>query len=366
VNHPHNHVCFILPPHITDKMAENPRLRARALRAIQITERQRGIREAIMALPLLGPAGEKQRTIFDAGNNINLPGNKVRDEGGAASQDVCVNEAYDYSGDTYDFYLQVYNRNSVDDHGLNIKSSVHYDQQYDNAFWNGLQMVYGDGDGQFFNRFTISIDVIGHELTHGVTQNEAQLVYQGPAGALNESMSDVFGSLIKQWVKNQTADKADWLIGQGLFTKDVQGIALRSMSNPGTAYDDPTIGKDPQPAHMKDYVQTTSDNGGVHINSGIPNRAFYLAATNIGGFAWQKAGLIWYRTLTGRLSPTADFQAAADATVQVAGALFGDRSDEQKAVIDAWGTVGIPPATGNPTALMAPPKSAKKAKPTAA
>jgi Zn-dependent metalloprotease len=227
-------------------------------------------------------------------------------------------------------------------------------------------MVYGDGDGQFFNRFTISIDVIGHELTHGVTQNEAQLVYQGPAGALNESMSDVFGSLIKQWVKNQTADKADWLIGQGLFTKDVQGIALRSMSNPGTAYDDPTIGKDPQPAHMKDYVQTTSDNGGVHINSGIPNRAFYLAATNIGGFAWQKAGLIWYRTLTGRLSPTADFQAAADATVQVAGALFGDRSDEQKAVIDAWGTVGIPPATGNPTALMAPPKSAKKAKPTAA
>ena len=277
-----------------------------------------------------------------------------------------MNEAYDYSGDTYDFYMQVYNRNSVDDHGLTIKSSVHYDQQYDNAFWNGLQMVYGDGDGQFFNRFTISIDVIGHELTHGVTQNEAQLVYQGQAGALNESMSDVFGSLIKQWVNNQTADKADWLIGQGLFTKDVLGTALRSMSNPGTAYDDPNIGKDPQPAHMKDYVQTNSDNGGVHINSGIPNRAFYLAAMNIGGFAWQKAGLIWYRTLTGRLSPTADFQAAADATVQAAGSLFGDRSDEQKAVIDAWGTVGIPPAAAKPTALMAPPKSVKKAKPTAA
>ena len=361
----HNHVCFVLPPHIYERMAEKPELRELALRAMEISERQRGIRQAVALLPLLDAAGPKHRTIFDAGNSINLPGDEVRDEGDPDSQDVSVNEAYEYCGDTYDFYLNVYNRNSVDDHGLLLKSTVHYDNQYNNAFWNGLQMVYGDGDGQLFNRFTISVDVIGHELTHGVTQNEAQLVYQGQSGALNESMSDVFGSLIKQWVNNQTADQADWLIGQGLFTDSVQGTALRSMSNPGTAYDDPNIGKDPQPGQMRDFVRTTRDNGGVHINSGIPNRAFYLAATNIGGFAWQKAGLIWYRTLTGRLSPSADFQAAADATVAVAGSLFQDGSDEQKAVIDAWSRVGITPRVATPIALTAPPKSLI-AKPTAA
>lgn len=361
----HKHVCFVVPPHIYQKMAEKPELRERALRAMEISERQRGIRQAVALLPLLGAAGPKHRTIFDAANGINLPGDEVLDEGDPASGDVSVNEAYEYCGDTYDFYSKVYNRNSVDDHGLLLKSTVHFDNQYNNAFWNGLQMVYGDGDGQLFNRFTISVDVVGHELTHGVTQNEAQLVYQGQSGALNESMSDVFGSLVKQWVNNQTAAQADWLIGVGLFTDVVQGTALRSMSAPGTAYDDPNLGKDPQPGHMRDFVNTNSDNGGVHINSGIPNRAFYLAATNIGGFAWQKAGLIWYRTLTGRLSPSADFQAAADATVAVAGSLFGDNSDEQKAVVDAWSKVGIAPNLASPAALTSPPKP-PIAKPTAA
>ncbi len=241
-------ICFILPPHIESKLAENPKFRERALRSMQISERQRGIRQAAALLPLVGQAGTKHRTIFDDQQTTNLPGTKVRDEGAGPTNDIAVNEAYDYSGDTYDFYSQVFNRNSVDDHGLTIKSTVHYDTKYDNAFWNGQQMIYGDGDGELFERFTISIDVIGHELTHGVTQNEAQLTYQDQPGALNESMSEVFGSLIKQWVKNQTADQADWLIGQGLLTPAVQGVALRSMKAPGTAYDDPNLGKDPQPA----------------------------------------------------------------------------------------------------------------------
>ena len=357
MKHAHNHICFVIPPVIYQKMAEKPHLRERAMRAMEISERQRGVRQAAMMLPLLGAAGTKHRTIFDATNGTNQPGSEVRDEGDPESQDISVNEAYDYSGDTYDFFSQVYNRNSVDDHGLLLKSTVHFDNQYNNAFWNGFQMIYGDGDGEHFNRFTISVDVIGHELTHGITQNEAQLVYQGQPGALNESMSDVFGSLLKQWVNNQTADKADWLIGQGLFTDVVKGTALRSMSAPGTAYDDPDLGKDPQPAHMRDLVNTNRDNGGVHINSGIPNRAFFLAATNLGGFAWQKAGLIWYRTLCGRLSPTADFQAAADATVAVAASLFGSASVEQKAVIDAWANVGITATVEAPAALTAPPKS---------
>jgi Zn-dependent metalloprotease len=361
----HPHTCYVLPPHILEKMAENPDLRQSALRNMEISERQRGIRQAIAFLPLLGSAGAKHRTVFDAQNDTSLPGQEVRDEPDDPTGDSATDEAFDFSGDTYDFYQQVYNRNSIDDHGLLLKSTVHFDSQYNNAFWNGLQMVYGDGDGELFNRFTISVDVVGHELTHGVTQNEAQLVYQGQSGALNESMSDVFGSLIKQWVNNQTADKADWLIGQGLFTDNVQGKALRSMSDPGSAYNDPNLGKDPQPGHMKDFKQMTADNGGVHINSGIPNKAFFLAATNIGGFAWQKAGLIWYRALTGSLSPTADFQAAADATTTVAGSLFGSGSDEQKAVIDAWSNVGLKPQAIAPTALRAPAQI-RISKPTAA
>jgi Zn-dependent metalloprotease len=358
MNHPHHPICCILPPHILTKLAEKPETRERALRNLVTSERLRGFRQSFAVLPLSAQAGVEQRTIFDAQHGTNLPGVRVRGEGDPASpRDTPINEAYDYSGDTYDFYSKVFNRNSVDDHGLPLKSTVHYDTDYDNAFWNGQQMVYGDGDGQYFQRFTICLDVIGHELTHGVTQNEAQLVYSGQPGALNESISDVFGSLVKQWANGQSADQADWLIGAGLFTAAVQGKALRSMAAPGTAYDDPNIGKDPQPADMAGYVNTNADNGGVHINSGIPNRAFYLAATSIGGYAWQKAGLIWYRTLTGSLSPTADFQAMANATVNVAGTLFGQDSTEQKAVRDAWSKVGVVPTATPFAALLAPPKA---------
>src|SRR5690242_1922321 len=167
-------------------------------------------------------------------------------------------------------------------------------------------MVFGDGDGDLFNRFTIALDVIAHELTHGVTGDEAHLVYLGQAGALNESISDVFGSLVKQYVSGEKAADADWLIGRGLFTAKVRGIALRSMKAPGTAFDDPLLGKDEQPAHMRDFVHTSADHGGVHINSGIPNHAFYLLAVALGGYAWEKAGRIWYETVRDRrLKPTA-------------------------------------------------------------
>ncbi len=203
----------------------------------------------------------------------------MRKEGAAASGDAAVDEAYDGLGATFDFYLEACQRNSIDDAGLPLDATVHFGKNYDNAFWNGSQMVFGDGDGKLFNRFTVALDVIGHELTHGVTEHEAALVYQGQPGALNESMSDVFGSLVKQYALKQDAAAADWLIGAGLLAKGVKGVALRSMKAPGTAYDDRVLGKDPQPAHMKDFVRTTDDNGGVHINSGIPNHAFYLAAT---------------------------------------------------------------------------------------
>jgi len=290
------------------------------------------------------PAGMLRRTIYDAQNKENLPGKLVRGEGDPETKDAAVTEAYSYTGDTYNFYDQVFSRNSVDDRGMRLDSSVHYSQQYDNAFWDGGQMIYGDGDGELFNRFTVSLDVIGHELTHGVTQYTAALQYSGQSGALNESMSDVFGTMVKQWRLGQTVDQADWLIGAGLLTTQVRGVALRSMKDPGSAYDDPQLGKDPQPKFMKDYVNTSDDNGGVHINSGIPNYAFYLAAAAIGGNSWEKTGKIWYETLTKRLTPSADFQAAADGTASAAGDLFGANSAEQKAVVDAWSKAGIAPA----------------------
>jgi Zn-dependent metalloprotease len=338
-----NFVCTILPPHILSKLAESEKHRAQALRTIALTEHARGLRS--VARGLLGgvPAGELRRTIYDEKHSEVTPGKLVRGEGDPASKDVAVNEAYDYSGDTYNFYDSVFSRNSVDDRGLRLDSSVHFGRQYDNAFWDGQQMIYGDGDGELFNRFTISLDVIGHELTHGVTQYTAGLEYNGQSGALNESLSDVFGSMVKQWSLKQTVDKTDWLIGAGLLTAKVKGEALRSMKDPGSAYDDPQMGKDPQPKHMRDYVNTADDHGGVHINSGIPNYAFYLAATAIGGQSWVKTGKIWYDTLTKRLTPKSDFQAAADGTVSVAGDLFGANSPEQTAVSNAWKKVGITP-----------------------
>lgn len=293
------------------------------------------------AVALATPTGTKRRTIFDAAHGTKLPGNLVRGEGAPNGQDPDVNEAYLYSGVTYDFYREVFGRNSIDDRGQRLDSSVHYSSKYDNAFWNGMQMVYGDGDGIIFQRFTRCLDVVAHELTHGVTQNEAALEYQGQPGALNESFSDVFGSLVKQWKLKQTAAKADWLIGAQLLARGVKGKALRSLAAPGTAYDDPNLGKDLQPAHMKDFYNGSDDNGGVHINSGIPNHAFYLVATALGGNAWNRAGKIWYDTLCQQLRPKASFKDAANATLASAGKLFGARSVERGAVKSAWTQVGV-------------------------
>ncbi len=341
----------IIPSELLKTIAKNGNEREQdvALHSISLSGFIRGKRSVVgqIALAAVVPAGQKRRTVYDMHNNSNtddLPGELVRAEGDPASSDVAVNEAYDGAGDTYDFYKDIFDRNSIDGNGLRLDSSVHFDKDYDNAFWDGKQMVYGDGDGDLFQRgcFTNCIDVIGHEMTHGVTQYESNLYYQGQSGALNESFSDVMGIQVKQRVLGQTAEQADWLIGAGMFTSKVNGVALRSMKAPGTAYDDPVLGKDPQPASMKNYVKTTRDSGGVHINSGIPNHAFYLVATEIGGYAWEKAGKIWYNAfLRGRIRSKATFQNAANATFKVAGELFGTGSAEQKAVKDGWAGVDI-------------------------
>ena len=350
----HRHSIFcILPPHILKNIATKGTESQKnvAIDTLKLSAEMRGKRQALAdfaAATFKVAAGGKDRVIYDAKNGSNLPGTVVRREGDGPSTDVAVNEAYDGSGVTYDLYNDVYQRNSIDANGMRLDSTVHYRTGYDNAFWDGEQMVYGDGDedkpveDRLFNRFTIAIDIIGHELTHGVTQFEAKLQYFQQSGALNESLSDVFGSLVKQYQLQQLASEADWIIGAGLFTPNVNGVGIRSMKAPGTAYDDPVLGKDPQPAHMKDYVNTISDNGGVHINSGIPNHAFYITAVELGGFAWERAGRIWYVTLRDKLSATSKFQDCANQTYQVAGELYGAGSIEQQAVKKGWQEVGLP------------------------
>ena len=356
----HHSIYCILPPHILKNISENGSAtqQEKARQTIVMTEQLRGKRRAMESMAALSRlsfgTANKQRTIYDAQTGSTLPGTAVRREGELAVADMAVNEAYDGSGVTYDLYSDIFGRNSIDGRGMKLDSTVHYQKSFDNAFWDGQQMVYGDGDEdlpeaqRLFNRFTIAIDVIGHELTHGVTQNEANLAYWDQSGALNESFSDVFGSLVKQYQLKQSADDADWLIGQGLLSPNVKGVALRSMKAPGTAYDDPVLGKDPQPGHMKDYINTTQDNGDVHLNSGIPNHAFYVIAIDIGGFAWNKAGMIWYKTLTDKLTERATFQKTANSTYQTAGELFGFGSLEQIAVKNGWAEVGLTVSDGAP------------------
>jgi Zn-dependent metalloprotease len=347
----HSIYC-ILPPHMLAEIAKNgsPQQRSLAIDTLSTDNTFRQLRSVqaatlaprrAMSMPAAA-APSAHRTIYTANNTESLPGTIVRAEGARKSNDVCVDEAYDGLGSTFEFYLEIYQRNSIDDAGMPLTGTVHYGNQYDNAFWNSQQMVFGDGDGTLFNRFTIALDVIGHELTHGVTEHTAGLVYAGQAGALNESVSDVFGSLIKQYVLKQTAAQADWLIGAGLLASGVKGVALRSMKEPGTAYDDPVLGKDPQPATMSKYVHTTQDSGGVHINSGIPNRAFCLVALDIGGHAWEKAGRIWYETLNdSHIKANANFKSFARLTVSNANRLYSAGSAESTAVSKAWHEVGV-------------------------
>jgi len=350
---PHRHSIFcIVPPDMLHEIARNGTAQERDLAlktlATDGTLRTRRATQQLLAATsfrnLLSTAPvTKTRTIYNAGQTPTLPGKTVRAEGQAASGDVAVDEAYDGLGDTFDFYWEVYQRNSIDNQGMHLDATVHYSEDgsgYDNAFWNGQRMVFGDGDGVIFNRFTVSKDVIGHELTHGGTGSEANLIYTGESGALNESLSDVFGSLVKQYALKQDANAADWLIGDGLLK--FPNSALRSMKAPGTAYDNPKLGKDPQPAKMSQYVHTSRDNGGVHTNSGIPNHAFFLLATQLGGNAWGDAGRIWYDTVRDpQLRATASFQEFAQRTVVNAGNLYGVNGPQQQAVVNAWDQVEV-------------------------
>jgi len=345
------HICSInciVPPHILKELLRNPdqEIRQIALSTLMATSRLRGIRSVVSEMGFLANSvGEERRTIFDC-HHGGLPAKArlVRGEGDKKTGDQSADDAYDALGSTYDFYHSVFSRNSIDGKGMRLDGYVHFGSGYNNAFWNGHQMIFGDGDGTIFTNFTGCLDVVAHELTHGVTQFTAGLAYHNQPGALNESVSDVFGSCVKQWKKGQNAASADWLIGEGVLAPGIKGVALRSMKNPGTAYDDPHIGKDPQPGHMSQFVRLADteedDWGGVHINSGIPNRAFYQLATGIGGNSWEAPAHIWFEALK-MASADTDFAAFATLTHQSAARLYGANSSQQQQVVQAWSTVGV-------------------------
>jgi Zn-dependent metalloprotease len=344
--------CFI-PPYIIERMAQspNPAVRSRAIANLRAAAVMRTCREMAQAMPRLmvsmSPQRRKHRLVYDSRQTDQLPGTLVRSEGQAKVSDTAVNEAYDYSGDTYDFYEQMFGRNSLDGNDMTLTSSVHVAEVDDtgkfvpmnNAFWNGQQMAYGDGDETVFQRFTGSLDVVAHELTHGVESFTSNLTYHGQSGALNEHFADVFGVLVRQWKNDETASKANWVLGAEVLVPAPTRRGIRDMENPGTAYvDDPDLGTDPQPSHMSRVYKGPSDRGGVHINSGIPNRAFALAAKSLKGRAWEAAGRIWYDALL-QLTSTSQFLDCAQLTVQVAAATHGAAA--KKAVKAAWKKVGI-------------------------
>ena len=352
-----NPLFCVVPPYMLSRVADrgNEKQRAWALRTLSADNTirharsvnakalgKKGAREGQDALAAAA-AARRMRSIMDAKHSWEVTGlRRVRDEDDGPTGDPAVDEAFDGLGDTWDFWQNAFSRDSIDNENMPLRGIVHFGEEYPNAFWDGRRMVFGDGDDEIFLRFTKSLDVIGHELGHGVIEDEAGLEYWGQSGALNEHFADVAGVMVKQYKLGQTADQADWLIGADLRGDEFDGDALRSMKAPGTAYDDACLGKDPQPAHWRDYVRTFEDNGGVHINSGIANKAFYLLATNLGGNSWKAPGQIWYDALRSPLlTPTASFRQFARLTHRAARQRFGPGSGETGAVREAWAEVGV-------------------------
>lgn len=287
------------------KTAKDPLVIKKIKNAIKMSKEFRKQRSKLVG----NSNGKCERFTYTMGNKTEgLPGVLVRSDMEPPVPDREVNESHEWSGVVLDFYTVVLGLNSLDNQGVDIVSSCHYDKDYDNAFWNGEQMVYGDGD--LFLPLTRDLTVAAHEMGHGRIQNTANLVYWFEPGALNEHFADVFGVVTKQWHSNQNIDSASWLVGEDIVSPKFPGKAIRSFKNE-KAYDG-----DPQPKHQKDRNWFMfEDNFGVHVLSGIPNRAFYefckiLSNTGKCYHSWEAPLTIWYNTLLrlGRFSMFSDLK----------------------------------------------------------
>jgi Zn-dependent metalloprotease len=345
----HDCCCFIVPVKVLKKFSRDKKLSAKSRKAFADAakfesewRKGREVRSLVsMQAQKILPSGLKAPavsppaiTVFDCQHHNTLPGISIADPGSAADQ--TGKRAYIETSAVLEFYHSVFGRNSIDNAGMGLISSIHYSLNYNNAFWNGSQMTYGDGDGNIFIDFTKGNDVICHELTHGVTQYTLGLGYENQAGGLNESISDVFGSMFRQWRANQDVTQADWLIG-----KDILGpgaisrgyTCLRDMAKPGAKH---CIS--PQPVKFSDY----QDGMDPHESSGIPNLAFYNAAKALGGNSWTVAGRIWFQALTGfGPTPNMTMKQFANRTRTLAGSLYKSKAAVKTAIDKAWKTVGL-------------------------
>ncbi|KAJ7633616.1 hypothetical protein DFH06DRAFT_1337109 [Mycena polygramma] len=377
--------CFFVPPYLFIAMAESEVDELTRNEACGIVSHQKGISEGYEAdqpdngfrdFTTAGKFDDMQpdaptldgpdRHIFDLefDEDLALPGILVRNEGDAPINDDAVDKCYESLGIVYDFLLKVFGRNSVDGKGAPLVGVVHYSYKFPGAWWDPARdydsrssqsIVFGDGwdetsshpFARYFGNFVGSLEVVAHEMMHGITQSIVNLAHVGQPGALHEHLADVFGCMVEQWHKNQSVEEADWLIGEDLLIPEVKGNALRSMRAPGSAYPVPGtpesykgIGKDQQVGHMSHLYTGPKDGGGVHINSGIPNRAFYLAAIKLGGNSWECVGKIWWVALGDRrMVPFQNFKRWAKLTVAIAGELYS--GDVREVVKQAWGEVGI-------------------------
>ncbi len=329
----------IIPPYMLETLAKNNPTNPDYLATIKRANELRAAGQFASRSAVRTSEGGA-REVYDAGAEEIHPGKLMRKEGQGPTGNSDVDNAYDYTGDVRKYYKEVHGRDSIDGKGMKLSSTVNYGDNFENAFWDGQQMTYGRPGPQSPFKTFIQRMITGHEMTHGVTEFEANVTYRGQPGALNESNSDVFGALVEQRALGQTADKANWLVGEGIWKDGVNGRALRDMRNPGTAYNDAQIGKDPQPAHMKDFVRTTRDNGGVHINSGIPNKAFADFAVAVGGNAWEAPGKIWFEA---RAAAGSDPSFAQFAYQTIEAAKRISPNDVPK-LEKAWSDVGVTPS----------------------
>jgi len=339
--------CFIIPRDVLTRLSQDPELEAEVrknfLDTAQISHQLRQLRTQAGLLTSVAVAhadalnvlaAAPAVTMYDCKHTMTTPGTPVPNPGG--SSDQTAKRAFGETTKVAEFYKTIFGRNSIDNHGMTMMSSVHYGTDFNNAMWNGSQMIYGDGDGKIFIDFTNGNDVIGHELTHGVTQHSLQLAYQDDAGGLNESNSDCFGSMFRQWQKGETVDKADWLIGSDIIgpTAKARGLTcLRHMAHPDAKHC-----LAPQPTQ---YSQVTPGMD-PHFSSGPPNLAFYTACMEYGGHSWDPIGKVWYEVLTGSgPMPNMTMKQYANRGRQVAQTKFSGTPKVFAAVDKGWKRVGL-------------------------
>jgi Zn-dependent metalloprotease len=339
--------CFIVPDDVLRNLARDKELSAEVRKAFfdtaQISQEIRALRSQasnLMSVMMLRAdamvelAAVPAVIVFDCKHTESLPGRPIWNP--QNSYNRTAKHAFNSTKNAAKFYKRVFKRNSIDNHGGTLMSSIHFRLKFNNALWNAFQMIYGDGDGSIFIDFTKGDDVIGHELTHGVTQYSLQLQMSGESGGLNESMSDCFGSMFRQWARRQDVNKADWLIGHDIMgpTAKARGFTcLRDMANPAAKHC-----LAPQPTH---YSQITPSMD-PHRSSGPPNLAFYTACKNAGGKSWEKIGQVWYHSLTAcGPTPHMKMKAFADRTREVARKMYSSAPTVAAAVDRGWKHVGL-------------------------